>query len=152
SDSSLPDSAFHLQLDQAVELQRVLHRQFLGDRLDEPAHHHRHGLVLGEAAAPQIDELVLAELRYRRLVPHLDVVLADVDVGIRIAAADRIDQQRIAFHARAGTVGTLVDLNETAVGRTATATRYRLGHYVARRIRRQVKHFRAGVLVLALAG
>src|SRR6185437_4809599 len=35
------DRALHLQLAQPVELQRVLHRQFLGDRLDEAAHHHR---------------------------------------------------------------------------------------------------------------
>src|ERR1700754_4294235 len=76
----LADSSFHLQLDQAVELQRVLHRQFLGDRLDEAAHHHRHRLVLGQAAAHQVEQLVLADLGHRRLMAHRHVVLADVDV------------------------------------------------------------------------
>jgi hypothetical protein len=31
----LPDTTFHLQLNQAVELDGVLHRDLLGDRLDE---------------------------------------------------------------------------------------------------------------------
>src|SRR5205085_5904254 len=31
----LAHTAGHLQLDQAVQLNRVLHREFLGDRLDE---------------------------------------------------------------------------------------------------------------------
>ena len=31
----LADRAFHLELDQAVQLDRVLQRQLLGDRLDE---------------------------------------------------------------------------------------------------------------------
>src|SRR6478672_3914721 len=82
------DRAFHLQFDQAVELKRVLHRQFLGDRLDEAAHHHRHRLVLRHATAHQIEQLILADLRDRRLVAHRDVVLADVDVRVGVTAAD----------------------------------------------------------------
>src|SRR5689334_20157089 len=116
----LADRAFHLQLDQPVELQRILHRQFLGDRLDAAAHHHGHRLVLGHAAAHQVEQLVLADLRHRGLVTHRDVVLADVDIRVGVAAADRIHQQRIAFHARAGTVCALVDLDQATVGR-ATA-------------------------------
>src|ERR1700712_5687665 len=34
------DGAFHLKLDQPVQLERVLHREFLGDRLHEAAYHH----------------------------------------------------------------------------------------------------------------
>src|SRR3954452_10875105 len=41
-----PDCTFHLQLDQSVELEGVLHRQLTRDRLDEAAHDHRHRLVL----------------------------------------------------------------------------------------------------------
>ena len=54
--------AFHVEFDQARELDRVLHRKRLGDRLDEAVHDHRGGLLLGEAAALEVEELVLADL------------------------------------------------------------------------------------------
>lgn len=49
-------------------------------------------------------------------------------------------------------MGTLVHLDQAAVGGTATATGHRLRHDIARRVGRQVQHFRPGVLVLALTG
>src|SRR3954452_22673093 len=69
----LSDRAFHLELDEPVELQGILHRQLARDRLDEAAHDHRHRLVLGHAARHEIEELVLADLADRRLVAHLHV-------------------------------------------------------------------------------
>src|SRR5690606_30078957 len=45
------DTALHLQLDQPVQLHRVLQRQQLRDRLDEAAHDHRRRLLLRQAAA-----------------------------------------------------------------------------------------------------
>src|SRR5436190_4182649 len=41
--------ALHLQLDQAVHLDRVLHRQLLRDRLDEAVDDHLGGLLLVQA-------------------------------------------------------------------------------------------------------
>src|ERR1700737_4631669 len=98
------DRAFHLQLDQPIELERVFHRKFLVDRLHEARHHHGHRLVLGQAAAHQIEQLIRADLGHGGLVAHRHVVLPDVDVGVGVAAADRIDQQRIAFPARSRSV------------------------------------------------
>ncbi len=46
----LADTAFHAHLDELVEFERVFHGQLAGDRLDEAAHDHRHGLVFGHAA------------------------------------------------------------------------------------------------------
>ena len=46
----LADGVDHLELDQAVQLDGVLHRQLLRDRLDEAVHDHRGRLLLGEAA------------------------------------------------------------------------------------------------------
>src|SRR6202034_4944545 len=135
-----------------VEFQGVLHRRFLGDRLDEAAAHHRHRLVLGQPPAHQIEQLVVADPGYGGLVPHRDVVFADVDVRVGVAAADRIHQQRITFHAGARPVRALVHLDQAAVGGATTAACDRLGHDVARRVWRQVQHLGAGVLVLALAG
>jgi hypothetical protein len=48
--SSLADGPLHLQLDQPVQLERVFHRQFPRDRLDEAAHDGGRGLVLGIVA------------------------------------------------------------------------------------------------------
>ena len=56
----LPDRSFHLELDQPVQLDRVFQRQLLGDRLDEAVDDHAHRLVLGEAAALQVEDLLLA--------------------------------------------------------------------------------------------
>src|SRR5215470_12002378 len=77
--------ALHLQLDQPVELDRVLHRQLLGDRLDEAVDDHLRGLLLVEAAALEVEELLVADLRDRRLMADVGVVLADPDrrVGVR---------------------------------------------------------------------
>src|SRR3712207_7502773 len=56
SGTASADGTFHLQLDQAVQLEGVLHRELAGDRLHEPADHHRHRLVLGQTAAHQVEE------------------------------------------------------------------------------------------------
>ena len=149
----LDEAPPHLHsLDEAVELEGVLHRELLGDRLDEAAHDHRHRLVLGQPAAHQVEELVVADLGDGRLVAHGHVVLADVDVGVGVAAADRVDEQRVALHRRPRAVGALLHLHETAVRRAAAAARHRLGDDRRGRVRRGVHHLGAGVLVLALAG
>src|SRR3954470_5089540 len=148
----LSDRAFHLQLDEPVELEGVLHRQLARDRLDEPAHDHRHRLVLGQAAAHEVEELVLADLADRRLVPHLHVVLADVDVWVGVGAADRVDQERVALDGALAVVAAGLHLDEAAVRRPAATARDRLADDRARCIGRGVHHLGAGVLVLTLTG
>src|SRR3954466_15350697 len=79
------NGAFHLQLDQAVHLDRVLHRELLDDRLDEAVDDELAGLLLGDAVRHEVEELLLADLRHSRLVADVDVVLADANrrVGVR---------------------------------------------------------------------
>src|SRR5690242_21574603 len=74
------DGAFHLELDQPVHLDGVLERELLGDRLDEARDDHRGGLLLGEPAAHQVEELLVADLGDGRLVADVDRILLDVDV------------------------------------------------------------------------
>ena len=59
--------------------------------------------------------------------------------------------ERVAQHVALRAVGALVDLDQSAVRRTATTTGHRLGQDRARGVRRRVHHLGAGVLVLALA-
>jgi hypothetical protein len=63
--------AFHLELDQPVQLDRVLHRQLLHDRLHEAVDDHLRGASSSMPRLMQVEELVLAELETVGLV--LDV-------------------------------------------------------------------------------
>src|SRR3954451_20226426 len=152
SGSRSADRTLHLQLDQPVELQRVLHRQLPGDRLDEAADDHRHRLVLAQPAAHQVEQLVVAHLGHGRLVSHRHVVLADVDIGVGVRAADLVHQQRVALHHRGGVMCALLDLDQPTVGGAPAAAGDRLGDDGARGVRCAVHHLGARVLVLALAG
>ena len=78
------------------------------------------------AARHQVEELVVGDLRDARLVAHRHVVLADVDVGVGVGAADLVDQQRVAQHVGLRAVGALVDLDQPAVRRAPAAARHRL--------------------------
>src|SRR5437764_534828 len=55
---ALANRSFHLELDQPVHLHRVLHRELLGDRLDEAIHDHLRGLLLVEAVRLEVEELL----------------------------------------------------------------------------------------------
>src|SRR5919112_4187758 len=92
----LANGAFHLQLDEAVHLDRVLHRQLLDDRLDEAVDDQLGGLLLVEPVAREVEELLLADLRHRRLVADVDVVLADADRRVRVRARLVVEQQGVA--------------------------------------------------------
>src|SRR6478736_9135932 len=144
--------SFHLELDEAVELEGVLHRELLGDGLDEAAHDHRHRLLLGHASGHQVEHLVLGHLGDGGLVAHLHVVLADVDVGVGVGAADRVDEQGVADDRALRAVGALEDLDQAAVRGAAAASGDRLADDLAARVGGGVDHLGAGVLVLALAG
>src|ERR1035437_3368948 len=60
--------ALHLELDQPVHLDRVLHRKLLGDRLDEAVDDQLRGLDLGDPVRHQVEELIVAHLGDGRLV------------------------------------------------------------------------------------
>ena len=94
--------ALHLQLDQAAPLHRVLHGQGPGDRLDEPVDDHAHGLLLGEAPAHQVEELVVADLGHGGLVADLGVLLLDLHVGVGVAAGVLVEEQGVAAHEALG--------------------------------------------------
>src|SRR5258708_17819481 len=83
---ALANRALHLELDEPVHLDRVLHRQLLGDRLDEAVYDQLRGLFLGDAVRAQVEELVLTHLGDGGLVTDGDVVLADADPRVGVFA------------------------------------------------------------------
>src|SRR4051794_32879557 len=106
----LPNRALHLQLDQPVHLDRVLHRELLHDRLDEAVDDQLAGLLLADAVRHQIEELLVAHLGNGGLVADVHVVLADPDRRVRVGARLLVEQQRVADDLRAGVVRALGDL------------------------------------------
>src|ERR1700754_3443760 len=58
------NGTLHLELDEAVHLDRVLHRELLDDRLDEAVDDQLAGLVLRDPARHQVEELLLPDLRH----------------------------------------------------------------------------------------
>src|SRR5438874_12869256 len=82
----LAHTARHLQLDQAVQLNRVLHWKLLGDRLNETVHDQRVGFGLVQATAHQVEELVVTNLRDGGLVTDFGLVLFDTNSWIGIGA------------------------------------------------------------------
>src|SRR5215210_3087270 len=148
----LPDRALHLQLDQSVQLDRVLERQFLGDGLDEAVDDHGHGLLFGEPATHEVEELVLADLRDGCLVLRVDLLLLDLDVRISVRPRVLVEKQRVALDPALGVDSALVYLEEPAVRAPARPPGDGLGGDEARSIRRGVDDLAAGVLVLAVAG
>src|SRR3954452_9244736 len=110
SSCQLANRALHLELDQAVHLDRVLHRELLDDRLDEAVDDELAGLLLVEAVGLQVEELLVADLGDRGLVADVDVVLADADRRLGVAARVLAEQQRVADALGLRAVGALGDL------------------------------------------
>src|SRR5436190_5111371 len=150
--SQLANRTLHLELDQPVHLDGVLHRELLDDRLDEAVDDQLGGLFLVDAVRLQIEELLLADLRDRGLVADIDVVLADADRRVRVRARVGIEQQRVAHDLGLRAVGALGDLEQAAVRAAPAVLGDRLGEDVRGRVRGGVDDLAAGVLVLAVAG
>src|SRR5436189_2825438 len=147
-----PERPLHLELHEPVELDRVLHRELLREDLEEALDDQVRRLVLGQAAAHQVEDLLRADLPDGGLVGHRRVVFLDVDVWIRVAPADVVEHQGVAADAGDDVGRARRDLQMAAVRRPATVLRDGLRDDAGAGVRGEVDGFRAGVLVLALAG
>src|SRR5439155_11993090 len=79
--------AFHVELDEAGELDGVLHRQRLRDGLDEAVHDHGGCLLLRKAAAHQIEDLLVTDLRDRGLVADAPALRRGLHIWVWFGAA-----------------------------------------------------------------
>src|SRR6056297_2153211 len=73
----LSEAPLHLEFDETVEFDRVLDGQFLRDRLDEAGDDHLLGVVVVQAAALEVEHVLVADLADGRLVSHVDRGLVD---------------------------------------------------------------------------
>lgn len=58
----LADRAFHFELDEAIELNRILHGQLLHERIEEAVHDHGARFLFVHAAGREIIQLLLGDL------------------------------------------------------------------------------------------
>src|SRR6266850_1755023 len=148
SSAVLANGALHLERDEPVHLDCVIHRERLDDRLDEAVHDHRGPFGLGEAAAHEVEELLLTDLRDRGLVTDGHVLFVDLHVRVGVASRGLVQDERIAPHSAFGTVRPGIDLHQTAVGLLPGSLADPLALDDARRVRRGVDHLGARILVL----
>src|SRR5439155_529376 len=149
---ALTDRPDHLELDEAVELDRVLHRQLLGHRLDEPVDDHRGGLVLREAARLHVEQLRVGDPADGGLVGDRHVRVLDLDVGPRVRARAAVHHQAVALDAGLGAARVVAHAHQAAVAHDPAVLGDGLGEDVRRRVRGEVDDLGARVLVDALAG
>src|SRR5688572_27506254 len=142
------DRAFERDFQQLLRFHREFHRQLAEDGLAEAVDDHRHRVLLGDAAAAAVEQLVVADLRRggfvfddRRRVFHFDV-----RIGVRAAAL--ADEQRVALRVVARAFGAALDLYQAAIGVLPAAGADALADDLRLRALADVDHLGAGVGLL----
>lgn len=63
-----PDGAFHFQVDESVQLDRVFEWELLGDGVNESVHEQPFGILLRESARHEVEALLLIQAFHGRFV------------------------------------------------------------------------------------
>src|SRR5690606_34175181 len=149
---SSSDRALQAHFQQLLGLDRELHRQLAEDLLAEAVDDQRDRVLLGDAAAAAVEQLVLADLGGGGLVLDRGAGVPHLDVGEGVGAALLADQQAVALGVVARAFGIAVDLHQAAVGVLSAAGAYSLGHDLGLGALADVDHLGAGVGLLAVVG
>src|SRR5881392_2631658 len=148
----LSDRAFHLQLDQPLELDAVFHRELADEIVNETVHTQTHGLRLTETALLHVKNLLRAHLADTGFVLNGIACATHGDSRIRVRSRRRVDEKRVAL----GVVFTMLEMlwhvDQAAVSGATFADRDRFRDNVAGRFIGSVNHLGASVLVLAVVG
>src|SRR5881394_442263 len=142
------DRAFEAHAQKLLRLDRELHRQLFEHLSAETVHDHVDRVLLGEPALPAVEQLVLADLRRRRLVLDARGAVARLDVRERVRAALRTEQQRIALRVVSRPVRRRQHLHEPAIGILPVPGRDAFREDRAARVAADMDHLRAGVGLL----
>src|SRR5260221_5380059 len=113
--TGLPDAAFEADREELLRLDRELHRQLLQDVPAEAVDDQGQRVLVGEAALAAIEQLVVADLRGRRLVLDPGRRVAHLDIGNGVGAAAVADQQRVALRVVARTLGARLHPDEAPI-------------------------------------
>src|SRR5690606_25073414 len=150
--SSLPPFStyrpFKTDRQQVLRLDCELHRELLEHGLAETVDDHVDGILLRDAAAQAIEELVVPDLRGCRLVFDARGGVAHLQIGERVRAATIAHEQRVALREVTGVRRFRQDLHEPAIAILAVAGGDAFGDDRAARVRADVNHLRPGVSLL----
>src|ERR671937_1418124 len=111
----LSHAVLKLQPEQALRLDGELHRQLAEHVLAEAVDDQGDGVLLRDAALLEVEELLLADARGRRLVLDARRVVHHLDVGEGVRARAAADEHRVALRVVARALGPGQDLDEAAV-------------------------------------
>src|SRR5919199_946585 len=112
----LSHTVLELQSEQALRLDGELHRQLAEDVLAEAVDDQGDGVLLRDAALLEVEELLLADARGRRLVLDARRVVHHLDVGEGVRAAAASDEHRVALRVVARALGAGENLHQPPVG------------------------------------
>jgi len=96
-DSALADRAFHLQLDQAFELDRIFHGELPDEIVNESVYAQAHGLGFAQTALLHVKDLLGADLADASFVLHGVTGAAHGDGWISVGARSRVDEEGVAL-------------------------------------------------------
>src|SRR5947208_11106328 len=148
--SELADRAFHFELDQTLELDRILHRKLADEIINKSVYAQAHGLCFTQAALLHVKDLLGRNLRYAGLVLNGVAGAADGDRRIGISARGGVDKKRVALGVVLAILEMLRHVDEPSISGAAGANRDRFRDDVRRGFVGSVDHSRAGVLVLSI--
>src|SRR5882724_2851243 len=146
------DAALEADAEQLLRLDGELHRQVLQYLAAEAVDDRGDRVFRRKPALPAIEQLVVADLRGRRLVLDPRRAVPDLDIGHGVAAALGADEQAVALRIVAGPRGAGLDAHQAAIGILAMAGRDALGDDRRARIASDMDHLRAGVGLLPVVG
>src|SRR5436309_3621839 len=128
----LPHRAFHLQLDQPLELDAVFHGELADEIVDETVHAQTHRLRLAETALLHIENLLGAYLADTGFVLNSVAGAAHGDSRIGIRSRRRVDQKRVALGVVFAMLEMFRHVNQSRISGTPLADGYRFGDDVHR--------------------
>src|SRR5690606_11485367 len=152
SEGRSSDGAFQRYFQELLGFDGEFHRQLAEHLLAGAVDDHRDRVLLADAAATAIEQLVVADLGGRCLVLDGGRRVPDLDVGEGMGAALLADQHRVALGVVARALGAAVDLDQAAVGVLAAPRADALADDLALGALAQVDHLGAGVCLLAVVG
>src|SRR5205814_3544972 len=152
SGEKLSNRAFHLKLDQALELDAVFHRELANEIVDESVHAQAHRLRFGQPALLHIENLLRAYLADTGFVLHGVAGTAYSDCRISVRSRSRVNEKSVALRVVLAVLEMLWNVNQAAIRGPAFADGDAFRNDIAGSLIGRVDHLRAGVLMLTIVG
>src|ERR1700736_5288467 len=92
TEKKLSDRAFHLELDQSFQFDRVFHRKLADEIVNKAVHAQAHRLGFAQTSLLHVEDLFGADLTDARFMLHGVASSADGNGRISVGPAGRVDQ------------------------------------------------------------